>query len=94
MSQDGAQMGRHEDGDAGRDGVGQRSQGVAIDLEKLEQQAKSLYLHRFVESIQQARSDYGRYLVLRAGDEIAIRAAGDGSDGVLRDVTVEVKDEG
>jgi hypothetical protein len=94
MAQDGADVERRADVESGLDGKGQRSQGVAIDLEKLEQQAKSLYLHRFVESIQKARSDYGRYLILRAGDEIAIRAAGDGSDDLLEDVAVEINEEG
>jgi hypothetical protein len=72
---------------------GARNQGVAVDLQKLEQHAKSLYLHRFVESIQQARSAHGQYLVLRAGDEIAIKAAADGSDQLLESVTVETDEE-
>ena len=79
-------------GDQGRQ-VGLRSTGVAIDLQKLEKHAKSLYLHRFVESIQAARSAHGQYLVLRAGDEIAIRAADDGSHELLEDVTVEMGEE-
>jgi hypothetical protein len=79
-------------GGHGRQG-GLRSTGVAIDLKKLEHHAKSLYLHRFVESIQEARSAHGQYLVLRAGDEIAISAAADGSRELLKDVTVEMDEE-
>ena len=57
----------------------QRQQGVVVDLERLEQQAEDLYLHRFVEHVKKVRGQYGRYLTLRAGDELAISAAGDGS---------------
>lgn len=66
---------------------GKRGAGVVIDLERLEAHAKSLYLHRFVEAVKKARGEHGRYLLLRSGDELAIRAAEDGSDHVLRDVT-------
>lgn len=72
---------------------GSRSNGVAVDLKKLEQHAKSLYLHRFVESIQKARSAHGQFLVLRAGDEIAIRAADDGSEELLETVAVEPEED-
>ena len=65
-----------------------RSEGIVVDLERLESQASELYLHRFVEAIRKARGDHGRFLILRAGDELAIRAAGDGSDESLGDVTV------
>lgn len=60
-----------------------------VDLEKLEQQARDLYLTRFVEQVRKARGDNGRFLVLRSGDELAIRAAIDGSSELLDDVTVD-----
>ena len=66
----------------------QRTEGTKIDLEKLEQHARSLYLHRFVEAIRQARGEHGRYLTLRAGDELAIRAAADGSSEWLERILV------
>jgi len=66
----------------------QRTDGTKIDLDKLELHARSLYLHRFVEAIQQARGEHGRYLTLRAGDELAIRAAADGSDEWLERILV------
>jgi hypothetical protein len=66
----------------------QRSEGTAIDLEKLEEQARSLYLYRFVDAIRKARGEFGRYLYLRAGDELAIGAADDGSLEALAEVTV------
>ena len=62
---------------------------VVIDLERLERQARDLYLHRFVDAVKQARGQFGRYLSLRTGDELAIRAAGDGSSESLDDVIVE-----
>ena len=57
----------------------QRSDGFAVDLEKLEKHAEELYLHRFVESVRKVRGEHGRYLTLRAGDEVAIKAADDGA---------------
>ncbi|MFN2489570.1 MAG: hypothetical protein ABR529_07515 [Actinomycetota bacterium] len=66
----------------------QRNRGVVIDLDRLEAQAKDLFLHRFVSAIQDARGQHGRFLVLRAGDELAIKAAGDGSDGSLADIEI------
>ncbi|CAN5438375.1 MAG: hypothetical protein ACR2MC_04100 [Actinomycetota bacterium] len=66
----------------------QRTEGTKIDLEKLEQHARSLYLHRFVEAIRQARGEHGRYLTLRAGDELAIQAAADGSSEWLQRILV------
>ena len=60
-------------------GGDQRQDGVVLDLEKLEEQADSLYLHKFVEYVKKVRGEHGRYLTLRAGDDLAIRAAGDGS---------------
>jgi hypothetical protein len=67
----------------------QRSAGVVVDLERLEAHAQDLYLHRFVAAVKRARGEHGRYLVLRAGDELAIRAAGDGSAASLEDIVVE-----
>ena len=66
-----------------------RRSGIVVDLERLEEQAKSLYLHRFVEAVRAARGEFGRYLTLRAGDELAIRAAADGSGELFDEVTVE-----
>ena len=66
----------------------QRTEGTKIDLEKLERHARSLYLHRFVEAIRQARGEHGRYLTLRAGDELAIQAAADGSSEWLERILV------
>ena len=57
----------------------QRQDGVVVDLGRLEAQAEELYLHRFVEHVKKVRGEHGRYLTLRAGDELAIQAAGDGS---------------
>jgi hypothetical protein len=68
----------------------QRSDGFAVDLEKLEKHAEELYLHRFVESVRKVRGEHGRYLTLRAGDEVAIRAADDGSAQALDQVLIEV----
>ncbi|MFP5298510.1 MAG: hypothetical protein ACLGHL_05955 [Actinomycetota bacterium] len=63
---------------------------IVIDLEKLEKQAEDLYLTRFVDSVRRARGENGRFLVLRAGDELAIQAAGDGSADVLSIVIGEL----
>jgi hypothetical protein len=68
----------------------QRGDGVAVDLDKLERQAEELYLHRFVEYVRKVRGEHGRFLTLRAGDELAIQAADDGSAQVLDEVLVEV----
>jgi hypothetical protein len=59
-----------------------------IDVERLERSEPELYLHRFVRAIRSARREIGRYVYLRSGDEMAIRAAQDGSDELLNDVTV------
>ncbi|HEX2240840.1 MAG TPA: hypothetical protein VHJ82_06855 [Actinomycetota bacterium] len=67
----------------------QRGTGLRVDLDALEKQAEQLYLHRFVTAIKKARGEYGRYLILRAGDELAIRAADDGSSESLDDVSVD-----
>jgi hypothetical protein len=66
---------------------------VTIDLERLERQARDLYLIRFVEAVKAARGEFGRYLTLRSGDELAIRAAGDGSSETLDDVSIERETE-
>jgi hypothetical protein len=78
------------DGRRGPDARGeQRQAGVILDLARLEDQAEELYLHRFVEHIKKVRGEHGRYLTLRAGDELAISAAGDGSAESLRDVLAD-----
>ena len=70
----------------------QRQAGVILDLARLEDQAEELYLHKFVEHIKKVRGEHGRYLTLRAGDELAISAAGDGSAESLQDVLAEDTD--
>ena len=62
---------------------------VVIDLDRLEAHARQLYLHRFVDAVKAARGNFGRYLTLRTGDEMAIRAAGDGSAESLDKILVE-----
>jgi hypothetical protein len=62
---------------------------VVIDLERLEQHAEDLYLTRFVAAVKAARGQFGRFLTLRTGDELAIRAAGDGSSETLDRVIAE-----
>ncbi len=66
-----------------------RQDPVVIDLEKLENQAQSLYLHSFVASVKKARGEHGRFLTLRAGDELAIKAAGDGSAETLDEIAIQ-----
>jgi hypothetical protein len=63
---------------------------MALDLERLERQAEDLFLFRFVEAIKETRGNHGRYLILRAGDELAIRAAGDRSGEVLDEIVVDL----
>jgi hypothetical protein len=77
-------------GDAavGSDDGEKRTDGVVVDLERLEKQAEELYLHRFVEMVKKVRGDHGRYLTLRAGDETAIEAAADGSAESLKEALV------
>jgi hypothetical protein len=70
----------------------QRGGGVLLDLDRLQAQAQTLYLTRFVDAVRQARGEYGRYLLLRAGDELAIRAAGDGSGELLNEIIVSDDD--
>lgn len=62
---------------------------VVIDLEALERQARDLYLTRFVEAVKAARGEFGRFLTLRTGDELAIRAAGDGSGEALDEIIAD-----
>ena len=66
-----------------------RGQGVVVDLERLEAHAEELYLTRFIDAVKAARGTHGRYLVLRSGDETAIRAAEDGSFELLSEVRAE-----
>lgn len=66
----------------------QRGPGIVVDLDTLQAQAEGLYLHRFVEYVRKTRGEYGQFLILRAGDETAIRAAGDGSAERLDAVAV------
>jgi hypothetical protein len=70
----------------------QRGGGVLLDLDRLQAQAQTLYLTRFVDAVRQARGEYGRYLLLRAGDELAIKAAGDGSGELLSEIIVSDDD--
>lgn len=73
-------------------GEQQRSTGVAIDLAKLEAHAESLFLTRFVDRVKEARGKYGRILVLRAGDELAIQSADDGSAKLLDEVRASAEE--
>ena len=73
-------------------GDNKRRPPIVVDLEKLEKQAEELFLHRFLAAIQKARGDHGRYLTLRAGDQVAIESAQDGSIDQLQDIIR--KDEG
>jgi hypothetical protein len=70
----------------------QRGGGVLLDLDRLQAQAERLYLIRFVDAVREARGEHGRYLLLRAGDELAIRAAGDGSGELLNEIIVSDDD--
>ena len=67
---------------------------MVVDLERLEAHARTLFLHRFVDAVKKARAEHGRFLVLRAGDELAIRAAGDGSAELLEEVASELGQSG
>ena len=68
----------------------QRGSSVAIDLERLESHAQALFLNRFVAAVQKARGQYGRFLVLRSGDELAIKAAEDGSFELLGEARADL----
>lgn len=72
-------------------GRNHRGRPVVVDLERLEEQAEELFLHRFVEYVKKARGEHGRYLTLRTGDALAIRAADDGSSDILDGIVVEPK---
>lgn len=86
-------MAQLEDG-RGPDSRGeQRQDGVVVDLARLEEQAEELYLHRFVEYVKKVRGEHGRYLTLRAGDELAIEAAGDGSAESLQEALADDKSD-
>lgn len=67
-------------------GPDQRQEGVVIDLERLQAHADALYLNRFVDYVKKVRGQHGRYLTLRAGDELAIKAAADGSAESLEQI--------
>lgn len=86
-------MERRAEGSDRQDKRGSKSP-VVIDLERLEQHARDLYLNRFIEAVKNARGEFGRYLTLRTGDELAIRAAGDGSEDLLDSVIVDKDPEG
>lgn len=66
---------------------------LVVDLEKLEKQAEELFLHRFLAAIQKARGDHGRYLTLRAGDQVAIESADDGSIDQLESIVRRPEDD-
>ena len=67
----------------------QRDEGVVIDLERLQAHADALYLNRFVDYVKKVRGEHGRYLTLRAGDELAIKAAADGSAESLEKIVAD-----
>ena len=74
-------------------GENKRRPPIVVDLEKLEKQAEELFLHRFLAAIQKARGDHGRYLTLRAGDQVAIESANDGSIDELESIIRRDEDE-
>ena len=81
---------RSSDGDgAEAQDEDQRNEGVVIDLERLQAHADALYLNRFVDYVKKVRGEHGRYLTLRAGDELAIKAAADGSAESLEQITAD-----
>jgi hypothetical protein len=67
----------------------QRDEGVVIDLERLQAHADALFLNRFVDYVKKVRGEHGRYLTLRAGDELAIKAAADGSAESLEKIAAD-----
>lgn len=71
-----------------RSSMSERKSGIVIDLERLEARTRDLFLHRFVERVKAQRGEDGRFLLLRAGDELAIKAANDGSAEYLRMVAI------
>ena len=82
-------MAQTDDRRSGATGSDQRDDGVILDLERLEEHMDGLYLTRFVEHIKRVRGELGRYLTLRAGDELAIKAADDGSAEKLRAILAD-----
>ena len=76
-----------------RSNASERRTGIVIDLERLEARTRKLFLHRFVERVKEQRGVDGRFLLLRAGDELAINAADDGSPELLRIVAVQTPNE-
>ena len=80
---------RSSDDDGSGQDQDQRNEGVVIDLERLQAHADALYLNRFVDYVKKVRGEHGRYLTLRAGDELAIKAAADGSAESLEQITAE-----
>lgn len=82
-------MAEPEERRSGPPGDDKRDDGVMVDLERLEEQMDALYLHRFVEYVKKVRGEHGRYLTLRAGDELAIKAANDGSAEKLQEIIAE-----
>jgi hypothetical protein len=74
-------------------GENKRRPPIVVDLEKLEKQAEELFLHRFLAAIQKARGDHGRYLTLRAGDQVAIESADDGSIDQLSEIIRKAEDD-
>jgi hypothetical protein len=65
-----------------------RTQGRVIDSHRLQQSEPERYIHRLVRAIRTARQEKGRYFYLRAGDEVAILAAEDGSTELMEEITV------
>lgn len=80
---------RSTDGARDQAETDQRNDGVVIDLERLQAHADALYLNRFVDYVKKVRGEHGRYLTLRAGDELAIKAAADGSADTLDKITAD-----
>lgn len=79
-------MGSNDGPETDGSGEEQRQEGVVIDLERLQAHADALYLNRFVDYVKKVRGQHGRYLTLRAGDELAIKAAADGSAESLEQI--------
>lgn len=80
---------RSDDASQDQSELDQRNEGVVIDLERLQAHADALYLNRFVDYVKKVRGEHGRYLTLRAGDELAIQAAADGSAESLQQITAD-----
>lgn len=65
-----------------------RAYGRIIDLEMLDEWRPRRFLHRLVDEIVGARGNRERFFYLRSGDEVAVRAADDGSFEILDEVTI------